>query len=390
MPTPRHTDNTTTKPNNLRTLCVGALACGLAACGSPAMKRDLAQPLAVTLPLHAARIQDDRTAFAAAFQRELDALSPAGSHPDAAAHLRFAASPASAGAAVQPVAAAPRGVDLKRVSVLIVPGLFGDCVDKQAVPFGDGVERARDEQYTQAYRIYDDLGLAGLRAMQVAGRASSAANAEVVARELVAEARRDDVDAIILIGYSKGVPDFLEAIANLHKQRQLPAKLRAAVSVAGTVMGTPVADRYAGLYDAFSGFLPLFGCHASTGGEMDSLKRTERMAWLASAVLPTTVQYYSVVANAARDDIAPALRLTFDDLSVFDWRNDGQMLTPDAILPNSTLLAEANVDHWNLTLPFDKSTRSLVRELMTARPFPREALLRAIVRTVAAQVPPRP
>ena len=41
----------------------------------------------------------------------------------------------------------------------------------------------------------------------------------------------------------------LEALANLHKEGRLPAKLRAVVSVSGVVMGTLVADRYDALYE---------------------------------------------------------------------------------------------------------------------------------------------
>ena len=60
-------------------------------------------------------------------------------------------------------------------------------------------------------------------------------------------------------------------------------------------------------------------------------------------------------------------------------------LLPDAILPDSTLLAVANSDHWNFVLPFARSPRRIVQaQLASGRDFPREALLRAIVRTVTA------
>ena len=133
------------------------LALLIAGCATPIPDGEPGQPLTVRLPLRSAHIVDGRAGFAAAFQRELDASATL-TNKDAAAYLRMAA-PARAAAA----AAAP--ADLRRTSVLIVPGLFGDCVDTQAVPFGDGVVRARDDQYTQAYRIYDDLGPAGIRAL---------------------------------------------------------------------------------------------------------------------------------------------------------------------------------------------------------------------------------
>ncbi|HET7526457.1 MAG TPA: hypothetical protein VFK10_10995 [Burkholderiaceae bacterium] len=358
--------------------CLGtALSLLITGCATPIPDGDPGQPLTVRLPLRSAHIVDGRAAFAAAFQRELDASTTL-SNKDAAAYLRIAAPAGSAATASVPS-------DLRRTSVLLVPGLFGDCVDTQAVPFGDGVVRPRDDSYTQAYRIYDDLGLAGIRAMKVPGRASSTANGEIVARELLAEAGRTDVDRIVLIGYSKGVPDMLEGLARLQQQRQVPAKLQAVVSMAGVVMGTPLADRFGALYDAVSGAMEVAGCPPSTGGEVQSMMRPVRRAWLADAVLPTSPRYYSIVGQAERDDVALALRGFFDRLSAYDLRTDGQVLLPDAILPDSTLLAVANSDHWNFVLPFARSPRRIVQaQLASGRDFPREALLRAIVRTVTA------
>ena len=357
-----------------------ALTALLAACATPVATGDASLPVVATLPLHAAHIVDARPQFTAAFQRELDARPPASSPRPAAAYLHGPTADPSTRATAPPPA-----TDLRRVSVLIVPGLFGDCFDDQAVPFGDGVVRPREEEYTQSYRIYDDLGMAGIRTMRASGRASSAANAVVVARELLAEAARTDVDAIILFGYSKGAPDMLEALANLHKEGRLPAKLRAVVSVSGVVMGTLVADRYDALYEKVGGVMKVVGCTESTGGEVESLMRPVRIRWLAEAVLPTTVRYYTVAAYAARDDIAPGLRRSYDVLNELDWRNDGQVLVSDAMLPNSTLLAVANSDHWNYVLPLAKTPRPMLREVVTGVDFPREAFFRAILRTVSVQ-----
>ena len=359
-------------------MCVAiALPLLVIACATPIPDGEAGQPLTVRLPLRNAHVSDGRAGFAAAFQRELVASPPA-TRPDAAPYLRL-------DTPIDANASAPARADLRRTSVLIVPGLFGDCVDTQAVPFGDGVVRSRDDQYTQAYRIYDDLGLAGIRALKVPGRASSTANGEIVARELVAEAGRGDVDRIVLIGYSKGVPDMLEGLAGLQRDGRVPAKLKSVVSVAGVVMGTPLADKFASLYDAISGAMELAGCPPSTGGEVQSMMRPLRGAWLADAVLPSTPRYYSIVGHADRDDVALALRGFFDRLSALDRRTDGQVLLPDAILPDSTLLAVANSDHWNFVLPFARSPRRIVQaQLASGRDFPREALLRAIVRTVTA------
>jgi hypothetical protein len=177
----------------------------------------------------------------------------------------------------------------------------------------------------------------------------------------------------------------LEGLARLQRDGQVPAKLRSVVSVAGVVMGTLLADKFASLYDAVSGAMEIAGCPPSTGGEVQSMMRPVHGTWLAGAVLPSSPRYYSVVGHAERDDVALALRGFFDRLSVLDRRTDGQVLLPDAILPDSTLLAVANSDHWNFVLPFARSPRRIVpAQLTSGRDFPREALLRAIVRTVTA------
>lgn len=378
---PVHCRNPDVVRHSLTLGCCAAAIALLGACATPVFEGDPNLPLTATLPLRSAHVTDGRAAFAAAFQRELSAAASGGTPADAAAHLRLAA-PAGGHTA------APAAADLRRLSVLIVPGLFGDCFDDQAVPFGDGVARTRDQEYTQAYRIYDDLGLAGIRTLRISGRASSAANAEVVVRELLAEAARPEVERIVLIGYSKGVPDLLEALAGLQREQRVPSKLHAVVSVAGVVMGTPIADKYGALYETVGGAMELVGCPTSAGGEVQSLMRSVRVPWLASAVLPASPRYYTLVAHADRDDVSPGLRRFNTLLSTLDPRNDGQMLAPEAILPGSTLLAVVKSDHWSFVLPLVRSPRPLVKSrLSTGTDFPREALFRAIVRTVGA---PRP
>src|SRR5262249_13128399 len=109
------------------------LALLVVGCATPIPDGEAGQPLTARLPLRSAHVTDGRAAFAAAFQRELDASATV-KNRDAAAYLRIPAPPAAG--------AAPTNADLRRTAVLIVPGLFGDCVDTQAVPFGDGVVRA--------------------------------------------------------------------------------------------------------------------------------------------------------------------------------------------------------------------------------------------------------
>jgi len=371
-----------------RALLVGAGVGALVGCAS-SPTYDPGAPAIVSLPIAAAGVRDDRVRFAAYFARELQAMpapppASAASAPTGLAawlHEPAASAPLSERVAALPPPAASAA--LAHVAVLLVPGLFGDCVDTQSVPFGDGLVRPREEIYTAAYAQYADLGLADLRALRILGRASSVRDGELVAQEVLAEAARPDVDSIVLMGYSKGVADTLHALKALQAQAGgVPPKVKALVSVAGVVMGTPIADARASLYASLAGVMELGGCPKSEGGEIESLERRVRGPWLAQALPLPPIAYYSLVAHAPHAEVSGGLSGFNDDLSEFDPRNDGQMIMSDAILPNGTLIGEARSDHWTFVLPLAQHPKLVISAFASDRPYPRAALLRALVRYV--------
>lgn len=104
--------------------------------------------------------------------------------------------------------------------------------------------------------------------------------------------------------------------------------------------------------------------------------------WLATNPLPASVRYYSIVAHAPQAEIALALRPFHALLSALDERIDGQVLAVDAVLPHSTLLAEARTDHWDVALPLDRHPNAAVHAMTSHRHYPREALFRATLQWV--------
>ncbi len=285
-----------------------------------------------------------------------------------------------------PVSAAQPGARFAALApatqVLVVPGLFGDCFEDQSVPFGDGVLRTRELSLTEAYRQYDDLGLLGIRALSLPGRRTSIENGPRVATAIRDEAARPGVRRIVIVAFSKGLPDTLHALAELQAAGGLPSALGDLVSVAGVVMGTPVADHAEALFGRISPWVDPFGCSPSDGRELSGLTRRERVAWLATHPLPPGLRTYSIVAHAPPEETGPALRPLCRAMGAFDRRNDGQVLASDAILPDSTLLAEARADHWDVALPRDRHPHPAMRALSSGRSFPREALFRATLRWV--------
>lgn len=360
---------------------LAALTC--VACAPVAVQPERSShALTVTLPVSMAGIADSRQPFAALFD---EAMHASGANDDAWLH---GVSPRT-GDHTGRLAALKRAFRERAAStsVLLVPGLFGDCVDTQSVPFGDGLTRTREHSAVQAYAQYADLGLLGIRLILLPGRVSSAANGALVAQAIREESARPGVQRIVLLGYSKGTADALEALAQLQSQGGIPAAVKALVSVSGTVMGTPIAAHFERLYETASPLVQPFDCSASDGHDLASLTRRERVAWLVANPPPERLHYYSITAHAARDQIAPLLRPFYDQLSAVDARNDGQMLASDAILPRSVLLAEARADHWDVALPRERHPSLLMRSLSTGRAYPREALFRATVQWVVGDSP---
>jgi hypothetical protein len=359
-----------------------ALAC--AACAPVAVQpeRTSLAPT-VTLPISMAGVADARQAFAALFDDELRARGGADAgHDNAWLH---GVSPRVGDHADQ-LSALRRayGERAASTSVLLVPGMFGDCVDTQSVPFGDGLTRTRERSAIDAYGQYADLGLLGIRLILLPGRASSAANGAVLARAIRDELARPGVQRIVLVGYSKGIADALHALAQLQADGGVPSAVKALVSVSGAVMGTPLAEQFERWYEIASPLVQPFDCSPSDGHDLASLTRRERLAWLVANPLPARLHYYSITAYAARDEIAPPLRPFHDRLSAVDARNDGQLLASDAILPGSVLLAEARADHWDVALPRDRHPNPFMRSLTSGRAYPREALFSAMLKWVIA------
>lgn len=387
-----------------------ALLCGCAAPVLLTYRPD--EPLSANLPLQQAGVRDDRAAFAAVFAQALQAptgadlarAQSADARADAAPraglpggpavtlaawlHLGVPAVPAQAGALASPQALEQRfRARSPSTAVMLVPGLFGDCVDDQSVPFGDGAVRAPAEQARQAYAGYADLGLHSIRLVRLPGRRSVADNGLRLAEALRAAATEPGVEHIVLVAYSKGAADALQALRLLRHDDAVLRRVAALVSVAGVVMGTPLADFARPVYDAVAPYLEPLGCSASDGEELASITRLARARWLAEEPSVAGPAYYTVLAYAAPDEMALPLRASHAWLARADPRNDGQLLAGDAVLPGSHLLAAARSDHWDLALPRDRHPNAAVRALGSGRAYPREALFRALMRWVVGHLP---
>ena len=281
-----------------------------------------------------------------------------------------------------------RPLRLESTAVLIVPGTFGECIADQALPFMDQPPAPGIPPDGEAYAgMRAALGVSVLRAIPVGGRAGTPANARVIAAALRQQADDPSIESILLVAYSKGVADALEALATLERSGQRPTKVRALISVAGAVMGSPLAQRYARLYRSVGAMLPLTDCPYHGGAELESLTPERRSAEMAALPPMPGLALFSVAAFTDHERVSRGLRHFHAVLSAIDARNDGQLLLPDALLPRSTLLAVVDADHWRFVLPLSQAHSTLLRGLASPEPFPREAFFRALVRHAAAWTP---
>jgi hypothetical protein len=250
-----------------------------------------------------------------------------------------------------------------RLHLLIVSGAFAECFPEFGMPFEDAASLLRQ----RGYRI--DF-------ISVSGRSGADHNAAQIAAA-VEQFPDDPADRMVLIGHSKGVVDILHFLVN---HPQTARRIRAVVSVAGPVNGSPLADYFAGIYGNVFSRMPFMYCRPGDRDVVNSLTRSYCMTWLASHHLPEHVKYFSLCGFARREDIHPMMLLTYDLLSTVEPRNDGYVAFSDQVIPGSTLLGYANLDHWDIAMP--------VRERLNfgginSRAVAREVLFEAIVLTVA-------
>lgn len=247
--------------------------------------------------------------------------------------------------------------------IVIVPGLVADCFKALFAPFAFARDHLKHHGFDSSV-------------IWVSGRSSSCHNAVQIDTAVAS----DDYPAherLVLIGYSKGIVDILEALIRYPRVR---ARTVAVVSLAGTVRGTPLADRVPGLLWVLNKLLYPRG--GGDGRSIESLKRGTREAWLRDHELPAEISYFSITGMPQSEAVSRALRPSYRLLAKEDKRNDSQVIFSDSFIPASTLLGYVNADHWAITLPIARVCPWLGAVLVHRNGFPREVLLEAIVRYV--------
>ncbi len=270
-----------------------------------------------------------------------------------------------------PGSGAPVGLEppRRRTRVLVVPGIYGACVAWLARPFGDAVVPLRARGWEVGY-------------IPVEPRSSSGRNARLIRRHLDGLKLKTD-ERVVLVGYSKGLADIMEATA---LGCGLDPGIEAVIGVGGSAFGSPVAASLPTGLKNLLDRLVLPGCPPGDMGAIDSLKPDVRRAWFERHGLPENVRWFSIVALPERARLSRVLRLSYQRIARTDPLNDSQMIARDALIPDSTLLAVVNADHWAMAMPITASASPvggvLGRTLVDQNAYPRAALLEAALRYV--------
>jgi hypothetical protein len=337
-------------------LCLGAL---LAACApQPLLDGDAEMPPLALVPTGQAGVVDGRARFREIFcalSEDHGAALPDHRPCEQALHRLAGEAPPSG----RPVSLGRARLGLR---LMLVPGLAAQCFGELALPLRLAARHVEQLGYEVSW-------------IDVDGLSSTTRNAGEIAEAVLAmpdEAARP----LVLLGHSKGASDALEAVV----VPAVAARLAAVVSLAGAVNGSPLADQASQVPIDFVASLPGIACAGGDRGALGSLRRATRMTWLAQHPLPP-LRFYSLADYAGREQISTLLRSSYDELSLIEPRNDGQLLFDDQIVPGSTLLGYLNGDHWAVAVPIAREA-ALAGLLIDRNAFPREILLEAILKQI--------
>ncbi|MGB5716450.1 MAG: hypothetical protein WBN81_05075 [Gammaproteobacteria bacterium] len=258
------------------------------------------------------------------------------------------------------------GQSKRRLLTVIVPGLGWDC-------FSDWL----DMRHTVAEHI-DQFGY-DMVILDVDGLSSSTNNARQIRDAIMAMPRESTAPELILVGYSKGAADILEAVVNYP---EIQERIAAVVSAAGAVGGTPLANDADQSQLNLLQYFPQSECEPGDGGALESLRPATRKAWLAEHTLPDGIAYYSLMAFPEPERISSVLRSSYRKLGKVDARNDSQLIFYDQFIPGSTLVAYLNADHWAVAVPIARAHSTLGSTFVNRNDYPREALFEALLRFI--------
>ena len=355
-----------------RRQALAAAACALlGACASEPLTRYSADtPPLVLMPASQAGVQDARARFREIYCAVLSARDQVPDHrPCEEALTRVGAEPGTGG---KPVDLGPAK---RRLVAAIVPGIGYECFEPWLRPPGTATKHVQQFGYDAVWLKVDALS-------------SSATNARQIRDAVMAMQHDPGAPRVVLIGYSKGAPDILEAVVMYPEIR---SRVAAVVSAAGAVGGSALANDAEQYQADLLRHFPGATCGSGDGGAVESLRPAMRQAWLVRNPLPSDVRYYSLATFPQPERISSILKISYEKLAQVDTRNDSQVIFYDQVVPGSSLVGYLNADHWAVAVPISRTHPMITSMFVTQNAYPREALLESLLRFLEEDLatPPR-
>jgi pimeloyl-ACP methyl ester carboxylesterase len=262
--------------------------------------------------------------------------------------------------------AVPLDASGRRLVVAVVAGVGYSCFAKWLDPPGSVAAHLRKYGYDQFLIEVD--ALSGIEN-----------NARQIRDAIMAMPEESGPPRLVLVGYSKGAPDILEALV---RYPEIHGRIAAVVSAAGAVGGSALANDAEQETAEMLRHWPGAKCEKGDGGAVESLRPDIRKAWMAQNPLPQGLRYYSLVTLPKPERVSRVIEKSYRKLGAIDWRNDSQVIYADQIIPGSMLIGFLNADHWAIALPVSRSHPVISRSLVNRNDYPREALLEAVLRFI--------
>ena len=326
---------------------------------------EASQPL-VLVPVSHAAVQDKRgrfrEIFCAVLEERRETLPDYRSCDNAL--TRVGNEPEGSG---QPV---HLGSSERALVAVIVPGVGWNCFAKWLDTPHTAGDHVREFGFDKQGLKIDDWS-------------STAGNAQLIRDQIINLWPETTQPNLVLIGYSKGAPDILNAVVYYTEIRN---RIAAIISVAGAIGGSPLANDATPSQLELMSHWPGAECSLGDGGAIESLRPATRMNWLAENPLPHDFPYYSLVAYPNPERISSILKFSYNKLSKVDARNDGQLLFYDQVIPGSGLVGFVNADHWALVVPIARTHPIIGSMFVDQNHYPREALLEALLRFVEEDI----
>ncbi|GAB3761646.1 hypothetical protein GCM10028796_12180 [Ramlibacter monticola] len=256
------------------------------------------------------------------------------------------------------------GPSKRRLVAAAVAGIGYECFERWLQPPGTVVQHVRQFGYDAMWMRVDALS-------------STSNNARQIRDAIMAMPAEPGAPRLVLIGYSKGAPDILDAVV---AYPELRARIAAVVSAAGAVGGSALANDAEQYQADLLRHFPGSTCASGDGGAVASLRPGVRKAWLAKNPLPREVRFYSLVTYPDPQRISSILTGSYRKLSAIDGRNDSQVIFYDQIVAGSTLVGYLNADHWAMAVPIARVHTTISSLFVTQNAYPREALMEALLR----------